>query len=161
MEKWNMMDDKQCCFVNYHCMSRCATWEQVCKTQTTPRIWTSGRPCRSLKLFKLVRLSLHVIWHFLNIRTILETWSFIFERWSAGLFFQHTKPPTGLYWDKEDHDCNVLILPLKYTPFQKHISCLSIAFSYCNYEHWSRWVRQHSKLLISMIHWERIDIRNR
>ena len=28
------------------------------------------------------------------------TWSFIFERWSSGMFFVQTKPPKGIFWDK-------------------------------------------------------------
>ena len=28
------------------------------------------------------------------------TWSFIFERWSSGMFFVQTKPPKGKFWDK-------------------------------------------------------------
>ena len=30
----------------------------------------------------------------------LGTWSFIFERWSSGMFFVQTKPPKGKFWDK-------------------------------------------------------------
>ena len=30
----------------------------------------------------------------------IGTWSFLFERWSSGMFFVHTSPPKGTFWDK-------------------------------------------------------------
>jgi len=33
-------------------------------------------------------------------RAVISTWSFIFERWSSGMFFVQTKPPKGKFWDK-------------------------------------------------------------
>ena len=32
-------------------------------------------------------------------RAFIGSWSFLYERWSSGVFFTQTKPPTGPFWD--------------------------------------------------------------